>query len=295
MLKYLVVLLDDTSTSFCHYTNPCVSKKLIPLDDLHKGIIWSMKENVNVQFVYPNYTLPPEYLKEIDTVDHVDIFPKSEKVVCLREGDMETILLRYTKQELFTDYQVIKDYFDQRVNVVITDIESFTDDDYTTYRQVLKDLSDDLIKRYGEGKQPQLNLLTDRLALEKMNNCNAGWESITLAPDGKFYVCPAYYIEGKEPVGSPAEGVQVLNAQLYHLDHAPICRICDAYQCHRCIWLNECLTGEVNTPSKQQCMVVHIERNASRELLLELHTLGIANEREIKEIDYLDPFEKIRR
>lgn len=27
-----------------------------------------------------------------------------------------------------------------------------------------------------------------------MNNCNAGWESVTLAPDAKFYVCPAFYL-----------------------------------------------------------------------------------------------------
>ena len=51
---------------------------------------------------------------------------------------------------------------------------------------------------YVQGGNPQLNLLTDRIMLDRMNNCNAGWESITLASDGKFYVCPAFYLEGEE-------------------------------------------------------------------------------------------------
>ncbi|MEE1222143.1 MAG: CXXX repeat peptide maturase, partial [Bacteroidaceae bacterium] len=74
--------------------------------------------------------------------------------------------------------------------------------------------------------------------------------------------------------------------------HAPICRHCDAYQCRRCVWLNRKTTYEVNTPGHEQCVVAHLERNASRELLNRIRRHGTflpANE-EIKEIDYLDPF-----
>jgi len=88
-------------------------------------------------------------------------------------------------------------------------------------------------------------------------------------------------------------GVKIENAQLLHLDHAPICSHCDAFQCKRCIWLNKKTTLEVNTPSHEQCVAAHLERNASKRLLEHLRSHGnfFAKTADINEIDYLDPFE----
>ncbi len=140
------------------------------------------------------------------------------------------------------------------------------------------------------------------MMLSKMNNCNAGFENITLAPDGKFYVCPAFYLASDEEdyglgkskfsIGNLNEGLDIKNPQLYKLSHAPICRNCDAYQCKRCIWLNRKTTFEVNTPSHEQCVVSHLERNASRELLHNIRKHGeFLSNIDIKEIKYLDPFD----
>ena len=60
-MKYLVILLDDTSASFCHYHNGKTERRLIAYDDLKAALLWAMKENLMVQFVYPNYKLPKEY------------------------------------------------------------------------------------------------------------------------------------------------------------------------------------------------------------------------------------------
>ena len=138
--------------------------------------------------------------------------------------------------------------------------------------------------------------------LDKMNNCNAGWKSITLAPDGKYYVCPAFYLpkenenyglgKSKFSIGDLVNGVDIKNSQLYKLSFAPLCRDCDAYQCRRCIWLNRKMTYEVNTPSHEQCVVAHLERNASRELLISIRKHGVfLPEMNIKNISYLDPFD----
>lgn len=156
---------------------------------------------------------------------------------------------------------------------------------------------------YVACKTPQLNLLTDRMMLDGMNNCNAGSDSITLAPDGRFYVCPAFYLaaddedyglgKSKVSVGSLASGLDIKNPQLYKLSHAPLCRNCDAYQCKRCVWLNRKTTYEVNTPSHEQCVVAHLERNASRALLMDIRKHGtfLPEKKGIKEISYLDPFD----
>ena len=131
--------------------------------------------------------------------------------------------------------------------------------------------------------------------LYKMNNCGAGDTSITLAPNGKLYICPAFYYDDVNSfVGDLEKGADIRNKQLYRLEHAPICRHCDAWQCKRCIWLNRKTTHEVNTPSHEQCVVAHLERDVSRKLLNSIRQYGaiLPDWEEIKEIDYLDPFEK---
>lgn len=331
MLQYLVILLDNTATSYCHYENFCHEKKLISIEDLKQGIFYGMKENLMIQFVYPDYELPQEYKDVINTIDHSDIVSSlceddelrknADVIIChdwngiqFSSFDKDRIYtLRTSKEDLFDRYKLLKGIISSslRLNVVITDIEKFTEEDFKKYKEVLEYLSDVLKTCYAEGKSPQLNLLTDRLMLDGMNNCNAGVENITLAPNGKFYVCPAFYLskecDGNEnsldevcqkgySIGALKEGLDIKNAQLYKLDHAPLCRKCDAYQCKRCIWLNRKTTLEVNTPSHEQCVVAHLERNASRNLLTNIRKYGaFLADKEIKGIEYLDPFDVLQK
>lgn len=327
MLQYLIILLDDTATSYCHYENECHDDKLISIEDLKKGIFYGMKENLMIQFVYPDYELPQEYKAIINTIDHNDIVSSLCEDEKLRQNadviiyhdwtglqfssfDQEEVYtLRTSKKDLFDRYKLLKGIItsSRRLNIVITDIETFTDTDFNIYKDVLAYLGVILKNCYAEGKSPQLNLLTDRMMLDNMNNCNAGIENITLAPDGNFYVCPAFYLSGKcdgneqylnevcqkgYSIGSLEDGLDIKNPQLYKLDHAPICRKCDAYQCRRCVWINRNTTLEVNTPSREQCIIAHLERNASRKLLTSIRELGVfLPGKEIKEINYLDPFD----
>ena len=309
MIQYIVILLDDTSTSFCHYTNEKADRRLIPLQTLKDSICYAMKENLNIQFVYPNYKLPTEYLVVIDSIDHTDIYPADiadiadvvvfDSLVAAKDYAFKenvAYLIRTDKVSLFNEYKIIGEILDKvtRLNVVITDIEKFTEDDFVVYESLLSNLAERVEQIYVSGKMPQLNLLTDRMMLEKMNNCGAGDTSVTLAPDGKFYVCPAFYLSADGyTIGDLANGLEIKNSQLYRLDHAPLCRRCDAWQCKRCIWLNRKTTLEVNTPSHEQCVVAHLERNASRKLLMDIHKHGkfVPGNEEIKKIDYLDPFD----
>lgn len=309
MLKYLIVLLDDTSPSFCHYANNKTERKLIALDFLKQGIIWAMKENLMIQFVYPNYELPKEYLELIDSVDHIDIeednadadvsvFEGVESFPKLRNKQYPRVVLRLSRNEIFDNVNSLQEIltFQQALIIVVTDIPSFSRDDYDNYSVVLKKLSDTVIDKIKDNMPVSLNLLTDRLLLSSMNNCNAGDENITLGPDGNFYICPAYYLEGEDDVGNPVSGIRITNRHLYNLERAPICRKCDAYQCKRCVWLNQKTTLEVNTPSHEQCVVAHLERNASRHLLETIKGLGLLKtDHSIPEIGYLDPFDKVKR
>lgn len=308
MLQYLIIQLDNTSTSFCHYSNTKNRPLLITLDNLKNGILFAMKENLMVQYVLPDYELPAEYIEAMESIDNTKIassqsvYANNADIVVLNGWNKEYLfdkddvyVLRVDKKELFGKCSEIKEKIKKcrRLNIVITDVETFTDVDFELYRSVLKEFSIALEDSFAADFAAQLNVITDRMMLDKMNNCNAGCDSITLAPDGRFYVCPAFYYENEYNIGSLVDGLDIKNPQLYRLEYAPICRHCDAYQCKRCIWLNRKTTFEVNTPSHEQCVVSHLERNASRELMMSVRERVefLSDKEEIKDISYLDPFD----
>lgn len=316
MLKYLIFQLDDSSVSFCHYDNDRTKARLISIDTLKDAIFWSMKENLTIQFLYPDYEIPGEYKTEIAKTFHADIVSSTCEDDELRtSADVvvfdslasinffpfkkeQAYVFRLPLSALIESARILYPILPKvdRVNIVLTDVLSFRKDDKSLYSECLKSLSDKIVNEYKSGHSIQVNLLTDRILLEGMNNCNAGDESIALCPDGNFYVCPAFYLEGDTRfiLGNIEQGLQIKNPQLYKLDHAPICKICDAYQCRRCVWMNSKSTHEVNTPSYEQCVVAHVERNAARELLNTIRKIGqFLPEKEIETLEYLDPLEKL--
>lgn len=305
MLKYLVILLDDTSVSYCHCDNPNKKPRLIPLDTLQDAIFYAMKENLTIQFVWPDYELPQKYKNVIATIDHANIVPatltEDADVVVYDEFPSEvedgaTVVVRITLNELLDNAGELVPVLKKasRLNVVVRDPETFRDSAVESYAKTLDFLGGAVKEEYAHDHAVQFNLLTDRMMLSEMNNCNAGWETLTLAPDGSFYVCPAFYYSGHEAVGSVTDGIDIHNPQLYRLDHAPICRNCDAWHCRRCVWLNRRMTLEVNTPSHEQCVMAHTERTASHRLLASIRQLGtFIPDKDIPEIDYNDPFEKV--
>ena len=127
MLQYLVILLDDTSTSYCHYNNNKIVTNTMPLDVLKKGIKFAMMENLMIQFVFPDFELSKDYKSAIESIDHckiVSALSSDKKIV--DDADVIVIngwkgidkltfdseiayVLRTTKSELFDNFHCISD------------------------------------------------------------------------------------------------------------------------------------------------------------------------------------------
>lgn len=316
MLQYLVVLLDDTSVSFCDYDVKQKEPYLMPLNILQEVIKFGMKENLIFQFVYPEYEIPSEYSELIEYLDHTKIKPMgftsgnadvfvidslSAKETELPKG-VETVIVKNTIDDLLTNVSDIKFLLEKvgRVNLIVHQPKKIDNKLQAEYQGVLNILGEEIEESVKKGTFRQLNILTDRLFLEEMNNCGVGDTTITVAPDGKFYICPAFYQSPLsddttiEDLGSIEEGLKIPNPQLYKLSHAPICRTCDAFHCRRCIWLNKLRTLEVNTPGKTQCVMSHIERNVSSRIKKVLKDKNdFTHNSNLDEDICLDPFEKL--
>ena len=319
MLSHLLVVLSEASTSFCHYEARSPRRGgggggLIPLERLEATVVFALKNNLKVNFLYPAGRLPGAYAAAIEEVEHVKIVPFAARrrhldaILVVESGRFPSadelkglkgriFILRLRRAELPGLSSLLARLLPgaRRVNLVLADAEAYGEAELAEYRRQLGKVSDRMSRRPAGGEPPELNVLTDRLALDRMNNCDAGLTHLTVAPDGRLHLCPAfYYARPEENLGEVRNEVLIANRRLLELKFAPICRICDAYHCKRCVFLNRKLTLEVNTPSSQQCRIAHAEREASR-----LHRAALAADgraagtADIPEIAYDDPFEVV--
>lgn len=271
-----------------------------------------MKENLSIQFVYPNSPMPKTTESIIESIDHIKIVPESiDDDTILASADIivtdsfdlsgkltdKIYVVRIDYATLLNSVDNLKRLIkrSRRVNVVLSNTAEFQKEYIEPYRSFLNVMADFITDEYLHGNNLQFNLITDRMMLSEMNNCNAGDESITVSPDGLFYPCPAFIGNKQFLCGNIVDGFQAPNIQLYRKENAPICKICDAYHCKRCVWLNNLLTHEINTPSWQQCYMAHLEREASKKAIESIRSKipnflsGIS----ISDLEYLDPYTKI--
>ena len=320
MLKYLVVLLEERAVSFCHYDSgsarPDAPSAPMPLATLKATAEYARSRDLAINFVYGSRPLPVRHAAAIEKTDHIKMVPFPLRnsfdaaVVVAGPEDLDSIgelesnrdrllILRLNKASLPDLARIVEAIWGRfrRLNLCLLDIEKCTDDDIDLYRSQLLQVSETLLQRSSHDPNVEINCLTDRLMLTEMRNCDAGIQHVTVAPNGRLYICPAFYYRDARDSTSDLTGEPVVpNGQLLQIDHAPICSRCDAYQCRRCVFLNQTLTNELNTPSWQQCRLSHAEREASRQLAARLASLGISgNIPPIPELDYNDPFELVTR
>lgn len=299
-MQYLIILYDSAAPSFCYYPSPAKGEKM-SLETLRKAVLFAHKEGLAVNVLTGAEPLPEDAKAVLDGIVHNIIAPwdyphdnvNNVWVASLSPeftasnlslSSDRDLILRVPREELASLVLAVRSLQGRcrRVNLQMLDQNRYTEEDFKTYEGQLAGLSEIVLASGME-----INVITDRLALTGMNSCGAGDSMITVAPDGKLYVCPGFYYDGQPACGDVETGLDLPNARLYKLEYAPICRRCDAWQCRRCVWMNRRATGEVNTPSRGQCVAAHKERHASV-------LLSLKGSAPLEDVPYEDPLELIK-
>lgn len=183
-------------------------------------------------------------------------------------------------QNLASNISILLENVD-RINLNIKSSNKFN---LTMYKEQLNSIVDILLEYFKKGIIKEINVITDTLYIKKMDNCEFGENNFALGPNGKIYICPAFYFEDKNSfIGSLEEGINLKDENLFKFKNAPICKNCDNYQCNRCVFFNRKYTNEFNIPSSLQCRISSIERNASI----------LFREKALKKILILEPLESL--
>jgi CXXX repeat peptide maturase len=314
-LKQIVVILDAAAVSFCYYKNPVPStkSKLISLSRLKQITEFAEQQNYSINFIYGNKRPSRAYEKIIEASEHVKIAPLNylniykDCVYVINDRDIPrinkipnnggyNINLRLSKKKLTQCASVVATLAEKcsRLNLYLLDLDTYTEEELQIYGEQLRDIEQTVLSVYQSGKNVEFGFISDRLVLSSMRNCDAGLSHITFAPNGKFYICPGFYHDYKNhPLGTVARGIEIKNQRLLQLENAVICSFCDAYHCKRCFYLNKKITGEIATPSHQQCVSSHLERESSRIVREGLEGLveNVDKLQEVPKLNYLDPIE----
>lgn len=301
--KYLQFLLDNNTTPHCAYDNKNSSEKKMSKEVILKGLKFAENNDFEPIFLGDMNNV----LSDVQTssfINMVDSSSNNKQPNCIsiynndiknvEEGENCIILIG--KDNISSISRLVNDVqgANYRINLILQDIAKWEESDIKLYEVELNKISKIIEKSYEDGNPKEINVLTDRLTLNKICDCGAGVDTFTLAPNGNIYICPAFYFKNEEEhIGNVEKGIQNLDKYHLRIEDAPICSNCDSYHCKRCIYLNKELTLEYNTSPKIQCIISHIEREATRKLqenLMRKKLISKANI--IEELDYKDPLVK---
>lgn len=302
--KYMQIMLSDNITPHCSYRNWNNTNNVLSKDLINKALDFASVNEFEVVFLgdkSKNLISNSENYMSLVDVNHAS---EDSNLIVIYDNNVDkinkntdtcVILINEKNIEKTTEFIKKVAAFNKRMNITLENIEKWSTDNVEKYKQQLNNLVDFIEETYEKNDPIEINILTDRIYLEKHSDCTAGTQTFTLAPNGRFYVCPAFYFDNpEESIGSLEQNIMNEYESLMKIENAPICKNCDAYQCKSCKYLNKKLTQEYNTPSKIQCLISHHERNMSRELQQRLlNKKLISHENIIEEIQYLDPLEKL--
>lgn len=310
---FMYFILSSNSVNYCNFKETTVKETMKP-EDLLKGLSYAYENFYQPVFVHSgdsmkwlnNLRASKEYgdalsfelnrhiirhiAKYDGSVSNKDtIYVMDEHSDKPKANLQAPVILNVSAEKIHSLARIVEEIlpFTSRVNINIRNWNKTFD--ISEYEKQLEILMEILFDYLSKDEKKEIRQLTDRIFVQKMNNCFAGEKNITFAPNGEFYICPAFYFDTTVNVDMGKSN------QMTYLSSSPGCDNCDAYQCERCIYKNFVGTGELNTPTEMQCKVSHLERKYSRKLLKKLkeHKIsGYANF-EIPEISDDDPIERL--
>lgn len=282
--RQMYFLLANDVPSICSYNcGKTVEEMYMSEEQIMKGLEYCRENFITPVFVhgrkFDNYNESKKY--EQYTITHIyaangidDANLENDSILVCDNSFMEAdkqdnIIFNISAEEIKGMAKKIIFLMGKvnRININIQNISPMFD--FFTYEKELEEIAN-MINNYlvKEGVLKEINILTDIFFLKKHENCVAGTDLLTYAPNGKIYICPAEYFENSEKgsVGDLNTEIKIPNRHLYTKEYAPICRNCSAYQCENCFWINKKYTYEVSVSPSFQCKKAMIENKISYKL-----------------------------
>lgn len=271
-LDYFYILTSDKCIPYCDYIS-CGENEM-SLTTL-KYVVKEITDRDAFPIVVAEN--PDKLPADLNYYAHAKIFPAqsgykkvSELEVCIPvyetddvKDDMNIVfsaasvcILNVTDQDVAKLYEtanILINYYG-RVNVNKIGAAKWTDDIIDKYERELNMCREEMSKNGGH-----LDIMSPNC---DRRNCEAGYSSFAICPDGGIYPCPAFYFEGHHGrIGTIEKGVEEKYREIFSPEKQVACKQCD-HQCHaQCIHTNLDVSKNISTPAKRICELTAIENN----------------------------------
>lgn len=296
--KYLYILTGKNMPRYCQYNNDydngavmssyildiaeqfCINNNFIPV------IVGDMEID------YPHYAIR----KNVSNDTPFQVIVAEDKDCNVFEVEIGTLIynvdtnsVKYLSESVVELLRHV-----QRINILISDMSVWSENECTEYKKQLISLSEELILLRKNNIIKSINVLDDIMYRVDHFGCGVGENSFALAPNGKIYLCPAFYFDDiNNSIGSLEDKVLNYNQQLFTMEKAVLCKECDNFQCLRCAFINKQMTGQVNISPEIQCRIRSTERNIAKDYQKKLISIGQNQFANVIESYYDDPIQRI--
>ncbi|OUO82254.1 radical SAM peptide maturase, CXXX-repeat target family [Flavonifractor plautii] len=279
--RELYFLLADDYLDYCQFSNTMLPSKVMTSDNIIEGLRFARENFFRPVFVHsksrPYLENPPEFddyhIRHIIPAAHYKYSQKFRDCLLVFEVDdcdlpifgLESCQLNISSHEIQHLYECVVKLLRKakKIKINILDLDKTFDE--SSYKEQLKSIADYLHSIDPRHEFYGVDLLETYIAeatkfVSEHRGCVAGDRSFAYAPDGHLYICAEHYSEGQD-VGSIKEGIVRLKySHLYKLKNKPLCSTCDAYQCSKCMVVNEKYTKERTISPAFQCHKGMIEK-----------------------------------
>lgn len=268
--RYLYIILNENSTSFCMYHGRKESSANMS-DDTFKQCWVYAREN----FMLPVFLGNPEkymspgnwnqYFVIIDSITNVLKMERFQFQTVIPVVNAETytqvnsqyitgivLIDKHSVSKVFEIVQYIAPYF-TKLNLRIPDLDTWEKADMEEYNKGLKRI----MSWWGQRNYSDLlinTVPTDEMCEEKQY-CSAGTSTWAVSPAGNLFYCPAFYYQGSSKIGDVWNGMEEYDKNLFGPRKNTACRECPRIACKSCYALNERCSHAVNIPAEKQCML----------------------------------------
>lgn len=300
--QQLILPLADNYVSYCCYQNTRVEEReSLTSDRLHDALCCCAERGMEAVFLHPWGELremEDPMLWELSTRHIVSAqcyakaAQKYEKVLPVFDAhnleaevwECPNCILNLEQKDLEHLSEWVIRLLDKadRINVNIHGLDrNFSEDRYLEELCRIKEV---LVQNPAK----EVNLITDRVYLDRFDSCQAGTRNFVYGLDGQMYTCIGMWEDAmaEARVSRNGAAIEVKGRRLYQKENHPICQKCDAYQCRDCMWMNQKATREICVSPSWQCRKSHIEREVSLQYQKET---GIQGSGAIRELAYRDP------
>lgn len=309
--KHLYFILADDAVEQCNYSNKN-NDVFMNAEILNKGLDFATRNFYRPVLLHSNKKYTVDYNKITKYKEKIDIYPiekeseidnrvsypvyNSENIDII--SNKTTCVLNVEENQLNTLDEMVDTLLKrfQRININLKISNNKLD--LELYKKKLEIISNVLFKYYEDGILKEINKITDILMLDEMENCNFGIDNYALAPNGKVYICPAFYYDNADNyICSIGEEIKIDNKELLTIGKSKFCSECNIYSCNRCVFDNKKRTREYSVPGSVQCTLSSVEYNVSYEFVNKLkeNKIQTPNFRALKENEYNDIIEKIQK